>query len=107
MLNPRTVYAVRFKGNPLFDLAIMACIKDKQLCYYDFNRGHMLEGRVIRNLKDGIIFKSKARGDITLTPLTLNEFNEQIRPSLVPRLSDMLIDLDDVYSWYRRLANVT
>lgn len=107
MLNQRTVYAYRAKGRALFDLAIMTCVKDGRLCYYDFNRGHMLDGRVVKHLKDGIVFKSKALGVLTFTPLTLKEFNEQIRPTLDPHLSSLLNDIDDVYVWYRKLADMT
>ena len=51
--DPRTPYTVREKGSKaILAVAIGLCTsKDGQLCYYDFERGHMLRGKAVKKLK--------------------------------------------------------
>ena len=79
------------------------------LFYYDIGaeRGHVLPGKVIKNLKDGIVFRAKELNwDITLRELTMEQFDTRIRPRLRPEVSEMLNDLDDVYVWYRQMVGI-
>lgn len=83
---------------------------EKCLFYYDIGceRGHLLPGKVKKKLKNGIIFHAKdLKWDITLTELTMEEFNQRVRPHLQPEDSKMLNDLDDVYVWYRQQVGMT
>jgi len=79
------------------------------LFYFDLGaeRGHLLPGKVKKNLADGIVFRAKELNwDITLTELTMEQFEARIRPSLRTEVSEMLNDLDDVYVWYRQQASI-
>lgn len=107
MLDPRTPYVMRHKGEEqIMSVAIGMCIKDNRLCYYDFDRGHMLNGRIVKHLKDGILFKHNI-GTLVFTPMTLEEFDREFRPHLPDEVSQHLLDLDDVYVWYRKQANMS
>lgn len=80
------------------------------LAYYDLGaeRGHVLQGRTIKDLPNGIVFYAKdLNWDFTLTELTMEQFEARVRPSLPHEVSEMLNDLDDVYVWYRQLAGIT
>ena len=60
--DPRTPYTVREKGSKaILSVAIGLCTsKDGQLCYYDFERGHMLRGKEGNRLPNGY-FQETAR----------------------------------------------
>ncbi len=108
MLDPRTPYTFRAKGYKFCDVVIRACMDEKKrLCFFDYERGHMLDGKTKKQLKSGIVFKSAALGEVTLKPLTMDEFDTIVRPSIDEHLSQYLNDLDDVYTWYRKLAGIT
>ena len=111
MLDQRTVYTVKrqdWKPDGFnFDLAIQTCLQRGRLCYFNFDRGHMLDGKVVKELDNGIVFDSSTLGIITLSPLTLREFNAYIRPSLDPYVRQYIHDIDDVNVWYRKLAGMT
>ena len=78
-----------------------------QLGYWNFERGHLLDGRVKKELRNGIVFKATALNwTLTLTELTMEEFETEIRPRLAPEVSAMLNDLDDVYTWCRQQAGI-
>lgn len=107
MLDPRTPYTMRRKGSKAVDVVLMATFdEEKRLCYYDLERGHMLDGKTKKELESGIVFQSEALGEITLKPLTLKEFDELIRPWLDDYESRKLQTLDDVYFWYRRQVGI-
>lgn len=83
----------------------------KHLClfYYDIGceRGHILPGKVVKDLRNGIIFHARELNwDIKLTELTIEQFDERVRPRLQPEVSEMLNDLDDVYIWYRQMVGI-
>lgn len=83
--------------------------KGVALAYYDIGceRGHILNGRIVKDLRNGVVFRAKRQNmDIKLTELTMEQFNARIRPSLQPEISEMLNDLDDVYVWYRQLVGM-
>ncbi|MEG1514835.1 MAG: hypothetical protein RSD95_08135 [Clostridia bacterium] len=115
-LDPRVPYAMRIKGKDhISSVVIGMCADDEErLCYYD-GRGHMLDGKIIKTVKDGgIVFRMNSKvfagrnGDtLIFTPLTMTEFDEQLRPNLDEHLSQYLNDLDDVYVWYRKQAGIT
>ncbi len=70
-------------------------------------RGHLLEGTVKKDLKNGIVFDAKNAGYIlTMTELTMEQFEKRIRPHLDENVSDMLNDLDDVYVWCRQQVGI-
>ena len=78
------------------------------LWYSNFERGHSPEGKVIKDLPNGIIFKATdAKCTIKLTELTMEEFEKYIRPNLLPEVSEMLNDPDDVYTWCRQQEGIT
>ncbi len=114
MLDPRVPYVMRKKGSNRIGLvAIQTCIQDEKLCFYDFDRGRMLQGRVLKNLDSGVVFAfshkpySEESEILTFTPMTLKEFDTHFRPSIPKELSDVLTDLDDVYIWYRKQAGIS
>lgn len=112
MLDKRTIYTVRLEGESAFmELAIGLCMDEGQLCYYNFERVHMLDGRKVKDLPNGIVFKLKSNpfgrnNTLVFKPLTMDEFEERIRPQLPEELSVMLQDIDDVYFWYRKQAGI-
>lgn len=107
MLDPRTPYIMRHKGeDQIMSVAIGMCFKDRCLCYNDFDRGHMLKGRIVKHLKNGIVFKHHI-GTLVFTPMTLEEFDLEFRPYLPEEVSQSLQDLDDVYVWYRKQVNMS
>jgi hypothetical protein len=84
--------------------------RETSLFYFDIgcSRGHLLSGKIKKELKNGITFYAKnASRDITLTELTMEEFEQRVRPHLEPVDSEMLHDLDDVYTWYRQMVEMT
>lgn len=103
-------------GDGLPSIAIKAKVgnwddeKGLHLFYYDIGceRGHVLPGKVVKDLPNGIVFDAKnPKWRFTLTELTYDEFNKRIRPTLDEHLSQYLNDLDDVYVWYRKQAGIT
>ena len=79
------------------------------LFYYDIGceRGHILQGKVLKDLKNGIVFHAKELNWVfTLTELTMEQFEARIRPTLPQEVSEMLNDLDDVYVWYRQQVGI-
>lgn len=75
--------------------------------YFNFEREHTIFGRVKKQLKDGLIIQSsEIKKRFTFTELTMEEFEAEIRPRLRPEVSEMLNDLDDVYSWCRHQAGI-
>lgn len=104
---------LRDNGEDVPALAIKAFIDESDggpsLFYWDIGaeRGHLLPGKVKKNLPDGIVFRAKELNwDIKLTELTMEQFESRIRPSLMPEVSAMLNDLDDVYTWYRQRVGI-
>lgn len=78
-----------------------------QLGYWNFERGHLIDGKVTKDLRNGIVFKAtELNWTFTLTELTMEEFEAEIRPRLQPEVSEMLNDLDDVYVWCRQQAGI-
>ena len=75
--------------------------------YYNFEREHTIFGRVKKQLQNGLIFQSsEMKVRFIFTELTMEEFEEEIRPRLRPEVSEMLNDLDDVYTWCRHQARI-
>lgn len=117
MLDRRKTYKVTMhdhERNGLtdgYEYAIRAEIRKEDghtvLWYYNFERGHSPRGKVVKDLPNGIIFKAtELNWTFTLTELTMEEFEAEIRPRLQPEVSAMLNDLDDVYTWCRQLAGI-
>ncbi len=107
MLDKRTPYTFRIKDLGTTDIVMLAQIDDQdRLCFTTIERGHMLTGRVKKDSKRKFVFESDTVGTVTLSPLTFNEFNDLVRPSIGEYLRKHLNDLDDVYSWYRHLAGI-
>ena len=104
---------MRDNGIDLPAIAIKSMIDEVDgktcLTYWDIGaeRGHLLPGKVKKNLPDGIIFHAKELNwDITLKELTMEQFETRIRSNLQPEVSNMLNDLDDVYVWYRQMVGI-
>lgn len=114
MLDLRTPYVMRRKGSERIGLvAIQMCIKDGKLCFYDYDRGHMLQGKLLKERRDGgIEWKHTHKplnrdSDVYIfTPMTMDDFDIQLRPYIPEELSRILQDLDDVYVWYRKQAGI-
>lgn len=87
-------------------------VRKMYLQYYDIGceRGHRLEGKLIKELPNGIVFRWDNRDGMfdtfKLTELTMEEFERRVRPTLDEYQNRCLIDLDDVYVWYRRMAGI-
>lgn len=84
--------------------------KGVALSYCDIGceRGHIMNGKIVKDLRNGIVFRAKQQNmDIKLTELTMEQFNARVRPSLQPEVSEMLNDLDDVYVWYRQMVGMS
>lgn len=117
MLDRRKTYKVTIHDNhrgglsEMTEYAIKAEITTEggntQLTYWNFERGHLLDGKVKKELRNGIVFKATGLNwTLTLTELTMEEFEAEIRPRLRPEVSEMLNDLDDVYVWCRQQAGI-
>ena len=109
MLDPRTPYICRIVDDygEGIDSAINAQInEDGLLCYQNLIRGHMLNGKVKKELPNGIVFETENLGTFTLTPITMEQFDRYERPSLDDYESGKLQTLDDVYFWYRRQVGI-
>lgn len=107
--DPRIPHTVKEKGSrAILAVAIGLCTnKEGLLCYYDYERGHMLHGKVEKNLKSGIVFKTNAFDKaLVFEPLTLEIFNRELRPTLPEEVSERLNTLDDVCIWYRKQADM-
>lgn len=79
------------------------------LFYYSIGeeRGHKLQGKVVKDLPNGIVFYvPHLKWQFTLTELTMEQFEKRIRPHLDEYVSAMLNDLDDVYTWYRQMVGI-
>jgi hypothetical protein len=106
-----------FGGNPntLPMIAIKAKLDtvdgEKCLFYYDIGcqRGHLLPGKVKKHLPNGIVFRmnNSPYWEFTMKELSMEEFEQRVRPTLNPITSEMLHDLDDVYTWYRQMVEMT
>jgi len=83
------------------------------LQYYDIGceRGHRLEGKVVKDLPNGIVFEWANRSGMfdtfKLTELTMEEFERRVRPTLDEYQSKCINDLDDAYVFYRRMVGIT
>ena len=117
MLDRRTPYKVVIHDDnkepypDMTEYAIEAEIstegKKTQLLYWNFERGHAIDGKVKKQLKNGLVFKATdLNWTFTLTELTMQEFEAEIRPRIDPAVSEMLNDLDDVYMWLRHEAGI-
>ena len=81
--------------------------KREYIRYYNFEREHVFYGRLKKQTKDGFVFKTAENGwTLTFAELTLQDFNDNIRPNLPQEVSEMLVDLDDVYTWLRQQAKI-
>ena len=81
--------------------------KEGLLCYYDYERGHMLRGKIEKNLKSGIVFKTNAFDKaLVFEPLTLETFDRELRHTLPEEVSELLHSIDDVCVWYRKQAGM-
>jgi hypothetical protein len=112
-VDPRTPYVVRQKGKrQILSVAIDICISNAgKLCFYDLERGHMLNGKLHKQQRGGaFIWKHVHVGGhaelLAFTPLTMDDFDAQLRQLCTEELSDALQDLDDVCFWYRRQAGI-
>ncbi len=78
------------------------------LVYFNFERGHAIHGSVTKYLKRGLVFKaSYLEGwTFTVTEMTLDEFDEFIRPNLPEETSRLIHTLDDACVWLRRQAEI-
>ena len=69
-------------------------------------REHLLEGEIIEDLNNGIVFHAKYAGDtLTLTEFTMDEFEKRNRPHMKeyqPGSTAVLKTIDDVYFWCRK-----
>lgn len=85
--------------------------RETSLCYFDIgcDRGHILPGKIKKHLPNGIVFQMREhpKWQFTMTELTMEEFEQRVRPTLNPITSEMLHDLDDVYTWYRQMVEMT
>lgn len=125
MLDIKKVYVIVFKDdetnhitgdNPRSApfLAANAMIDDTEgetsLCYWSIGdeRGHSLEGKVVQDLKNGIIFHADNIGEtLTLTEFTMDEFELRSRPNMErirPGSTNNLRSIEDVYAWCRSQA---
>lgn len=70
-------------------------------------RGHVFYGRVVKEMKNGIMFEgAEYKATFALTELTYEEFERRIRPRLSEWERRLLNDLDDVQTYYRRIAGM-
>lgn len=71
-------------------------------------RGHLLEGSIIRQLPNGIVFNARHINEtITLTEFTMQEFEQRCRPDMecmTPGSTRDLRTIADVYAFCRRTA---
>lgn len=71
-------------------------------------RGHLLEGTIIRQLPNGIVFNARHINEtITLTEFTMQEFEQRCRPDMermTPGSTRDLKTIADVYAFCRRTA---
>ena len=112
MTDRRTVYTMRLMGESAFmEFAIGLCMDEGQLCYFNFERVHILTGRIVEELPNGIVFELASHpfgsnNVLVFEPLTMEEFDKRIRPNLPRELSVALRDIDDVNFWYRKQAGI-
>lgn len=107
--DPRMPYTMRIKGERhSLCIVIKLCMnKNGQLCFYDYERGHMLDGKVLKRLPNGLVFDGGPFGKpLIFKPLTLEEFDAYYRQDWPKEVSDLLHTLDDVYVWYRKQARL-
>lgn len=78
------------------------------LLYWNFERGHAIHGSVTKYLKRGLVFKASHLDGwtFTVTEMTLDEFDEFIRPNLPEEASRLIHTLDDACVWLRRQAEI-
>ena len=85
--------------------------RETSLFYFDIgcSRGHLLPGKIKKHLPNGIVFQMREhpKWQFTMTELTMEEFEQRVRPHLEPVDSEMLHDLDDVSTWYRQMVEMT
>lgn len=71
-------------------------------------RGHLLEGSIIRQLPNGIVFNARHINEtLTLTEFTMQEFEQRCRPDMermTPGSTRDLRTITDVYAFCRRTA---
>ena len=71
-------------------------------------RGHLLEGSIIRQLPNGIVFNARHINEtITLTEFTMQEFEQRCRPDMermTPESTRDLRNITDVYAFCRQTA---
>lgn len=69
-------------------------------------RGHLLEGTIIRELENGIVFNAQRINEtLTLTEFTMQEFEQRCRPDMErfePGSTRELRTIQDVYAFCRR-----
>ncbi len=81
--------------------------KDDVVKYFNFERWHTIRGKIKKQHRNGLIIRSnEMKSTFTFSELTMIEFEDEIRPRLQPEVSEMLNDLDDVYTWCRHLAGI-
>ena len=116
MLDFRTPYLVRFydtatKHEGSYEFAIRSSLIKKGeyylLMYSNFERGHMLEGQLVKRLKNGIVFDNpdnKIR--LTLTKMTMDDFDQYVRPRYDEYVNSRIHDLDDAQVFMRRQEGI-
>lgn len=110
-VDPRIPHVIRQKGQQNVSMAIDICIsKDGRLCYYDGERGHMLDGKLHKKRRSGFEWKYIHQGGsseiLRFDRMTMDDFDAHLRQFCTDELSAKLQDLDDVCIWYRRLAGI-
>lgn len=110
-VDPRVPHVMREEGDRILSIAIGICIsKDGKLCYFDGERGHMLNGKLHKKRRNGFDWKyvhsEKYFEILRFDRMTMEDFDSQLRQYCTEELSAQLQNLDDVYIWYRRLAGI-
>lgn len=115
-LERNKVYLVQRRGEKgMFDMALIPQVRERngvqQLCYFNGERGHMLEGKMLSASDDKLIFEWSWRGDaysaarvygvLTLRPMTMAEFNAYLRPQIDPHRR-FINDAEDLSSYMLR-----
>ena len=105
-MNRRTTYTFKWPGRKKPNGLAMNChMKDGQLRFYDTNRGHMIDGKVVKDGDGAFTFQSAGfePGEWEFKALTI----EDVRRGVVwiengDIIAKTIQTTDDLQEWYRK-----
>lgn len=104
--NKKAIYVIKEFPYGENQLALHVCddFQEGHLCFYDTERGHMIEGNVEECFADGFYFIDKQKRKWVFKEVSIEEFQEKLWKNVVngKEISDLCKTTEELWEYYRR-----